>query len=70
MCLTIPRKVVSIKNKKAIIESGKEKNRVDAFIKVKPGDFVILNDNVIIRKLTKKEAEDFFALFPQKHGQK
>jgi len=59
MCINLPIKIVSIKNKKIIAELGNKKRQVsDSLIKVKEGDYVFLKNNFIIEKINKKEAEE------------
>jgi hydrogenase maturation factor len=60
MCLTIPKKVLSEKKDgRYIVEKNNgEKQEVKTIIKVKVGDFVITQSNIIIQKLSKKQAQE------------
>ena len=67
MCLAIPSKIVSIKDKKIIVdELGKEKKVSGSLIEAKAGDYVILQNNFIIRKIDKKAAEEILNLLQRK----
>ena len=63
MCFTIPSKIISIKDKKIIVnELGKRKETSGSLVKTEVGDYVILQNNFIIRKINKKEAEEIISL--------
>ena len=66
MCLTIPKKIISKKGENYIVEkNGGGKQEVKSIIKAKTGDYVLTQNNVIIQKLTKKQAEEINNLFNQ-----
>lgn len=57
MCLTIPYKIISNNKGHIIIANSQNKKEVKSpFIKIKKGDFVLSQNNIIISKLAKKEA--------------
>ena len=59
MCLTIPKKVLRKKGSGYIVEKNKgEEQEVKSIIKIKIGDFVITQSNVIIQKISKKQASE------------
>jgi len=63
MCLTIPKKVISIKNDVVVVETPeKNKTKLKSIIKVKKGDYVLSQQNVIIQKIGKKQAEELLGL--------
>ncbi len=63
MCLAIPVKITAIKNKKIIFEeAGQKKSASGSLIKAKTGDYVILQNNFIIRKIDKKVAKEIINL--------
>ena len=63
MCLAIPVKITVIKNKKIIFEeAGQEKPASGSLIKAKVGDYVILQNNFIIKKIDKKTAKEILSL--------
>lgn len=67
MCLAIPFKIISIKNKKIIIEkSGQKKEVKGSLIKTKIGDYVILQNNFIVKKINKKTAGEIINLIQNK----
>jgi len=66
MCLTIPKKVISKKGENYIVEKKNgEKQEVKSIISVKSGDFILTQNNIIIQKLTKKQAEEINNLLNQ-----
>lgn len=59
MCLAVPGKVVEIKGKKAIIDYSGEKREADcSLMKVKVGDYVIVNNKLIIQVISKEEYDN------------
>ncbi len=59
MCLGIPAKVLEVSEDRAIVDFGGVKREVNvAFVKVKPGDYVIVHAGFAIEKLKKHEAEE------------
>jgi len=41
---------------------GKQRKVMSSLIKIKPGDFVLVQNGVIIKKVPKKEAEEILRL--------
>lgn len=67
MCQTCPQKIKSVKGTHGILLDGREVNL--ALIKnPKAGDWVIVNANLAINKITKKDAEQVLKLLNQKHA--
>lgn len=67
MCLVFPVKIVTIKNRKIIVQKAGYKREVSGSLtRVKVGDCVILKDNFIIRKISKKEAKEIINLIQNK----
>lgn len=64
MCLTIPKKVVSVrKNSVGVLPYNSSKpQEVNSIIKIKKGDWVFTQNNIIINKITKKQAEEIINL--------
>jgi hydrogenase maturation factor len=64
MCLTIPKKVISISGNNAVVENPSgDKQKVKSVIKIKIGDNVLTQSNVIIQKISKKQAQEIISLF-------
>jgi hydrogenase assembly chaperone HypC/HupF len=63
MCLTVPYQVVSVKKGKIGLTFNKQRRTANSsLVKVKKGDYVLLQQGIIVKKLNKKEAQNFFAL--------
>lgn len=66
MCLTIPKKVLIKKGNNYVVEkSDGKKQEVKSIIKIKIGDYVVTQSNVIIQKLSKKQAQEINNLLNQ-----
>jgi len=64
MCLAFPGKIISLKNKKAIVDFGRVKKEINvSLIKAKLGDFVNVHAGFAIQKLIKKDAFAIFDLY-------
>jgi len=63
MCLTIPVKIISVQKGKVIVNFlGKKKIIEESLIRLKPNDYVIIQNNIIVKKINKKEAKDILKL--------
>lgn len=63
MCFAIPSKIISIADKKIIVdELGKKKKVKGSLVKTRVGDYVILQNNFIVRKVNKKSAKEIINL--------
>lgn len=57
MCLTIPAKIISLEKDKATVDFVGKKQKVDTrLVKVKIGDYVMISNGYVIKKVNKKEA--------------
>lgn len=66
MCYTIPGKVIELKDGKAKVDYNEEIREVDAsLIKVKVGDYVIVQAKFIIEKVPEEEAKEVIKLWDQ-----
>ncbi|HEX7586183.1 MAG TPA: HypC/HybG/HupF family hydrogenase formation chaperone [Patescibacteria group bacterium] len=66
MCLTIPKKVLRKKGNNYVVEkSDGKKQEVKSIIKINIGDYVVTQSNVIIQKLSKKQAQEINDLLNQ-----
>ncbi len=63
MCLAIPYKVIKVKRGEIGLEISGEKRMVqESLVKVKPGDFVLLQNGIIIKKVSKRVAQETLKL--------
>ena len=64
MCLTIPKKVLSVDGQKAIVEKwdGKENQEVATIVKVEKGDWVLTQNGIIIEKIEEEQAQEIINL--------
>ena len=66
MCLSIPIKILSIKRNKAIVDSGGKKGEVATQLMsgsgLKTGDYCLVSNGFIIKKISRKEAEEILNL--------
>jgi len=58
MCLAVPSKIIKIKGEWAIVKSGNHSHRANlALIKnAKIGDYVLVNNDMALNKVAKKDA--------------
>lgn len=71
MCLSIPVKILEIKNNKAIAEFMGEKKEfsMELVKNIKPDDYALISNGFIIKKISAKEAEEIFNIIkPAKSG--
>jgi len=63
MCLVIPTKVISIKGQKAIVNlTGRQQAVSTKLCLAKKGDYVVIQNNMIIQKMSPKQAQKILKL--------
>jgi len=63
MCLSIPAKIISLEKNQAIIDFNGKKQRVDTrLVKVEVGDYAIVSNGFLIKKVDKKEAKELLKI--------
>ncbi|MBS3119446.1 HypC/HybG/HupF family hydrogenase formation chaperone [Candidatus Woesearchaeota archaeon] len=66
MCYTIPGKVIEVRNNRAKVKYNEEIREADSsLVKVKPGDYVVVQAKFIISKVPEKEAKEVIRLWNQ-----
>jgi len=60
MCLAIPQKILSLKNKQAITKQGETLNI--SLVPVITGDWVFAQNGFVIKKISKKQAQSILNL--------
>ena len=67
MCLTIPKKVVEIRENSVIVENHDgDRQELKTIVKLTVGDFVLSQQNVVIEKMDKQEAEEILDIINRK----
>lgn len=67
MCLTIPKKVVEIKNNCVVIENPNgSRQELKSIVKLKIGDFCLSQQGIVIERISKKEAEEVLNILRRK----
>jgi len=56
MCIAIPGRVVEVTKGKAVIDYGEERKEAHSLIKVKVGDYVIVQMGRVVQKVKKEDA--------------
>lgn len=69
MCLTIPSKVVEIKEKKAIIESYDERKEIDirSIPEVKVNDWILYMSDIAVQRIKPEDAKEILSLLEHVH---
>lgn len=67
MCLTIPKKVISISDGDVVLENpnGTRQN-VKSIVKLSVGDYCLSQQGIIIQKIDKEEAEEIINIMMSK----
>jgi hydrogenase maturation factor len=70
MCLTIPKKVLSVNSKFIVGQSakGKKEKMIASLVKIKKGDWVLTQNGVIIKKITAVQKREINKLLRNKKG--
>lgn len=64
MCLAYPGKIIEIENDIAIVDYGKEQRKAKILnSKYKIGDYVIVQAQIVVQKLTEKQALDAIRVY-------
>lgn len=63
MCLAVPAKIISLEKDQAIVDFNGKKQKVDTrLIEIKAGDYAIVSNGFVIKKVNKKEAEELLTI--------
>jgi hydrogenase expression/formation protein HypC len=64
MCLSVPAKVLKIKNNKAIVDINDDKQEVgiDLVSEIKENDYCLINNGFVVKKISAEEAEEIFKI--------
>ena len=63
MCLTIPKKVISVSSAGAVLENPDGSRQTSqSLLELQEGEFVFTQGGVIVQKISAKEAEEILSL--------
>lgn len=66
MCLTVPAKVLEVRGKRAVVTSRGWTREVDAsHVKVRVGDYLLVQGSVAMMTIDRKEAEEILAAWDE-----
>jgi len=65
MCLTIPKQIISLKSNEVKLENNGAIETASTIISVKKGDWVLTQNDVIIKKIKAKEAKEILKIIEQ-----
>ena len=66
MCLAFPGKIVKIDGDSAIVDYGEEQREASLISKdVKVGDYVVVQNKLVLQKIPKEQAEESIKLWKQ-----
>lgn len=69
MCLTIPKKVVEIKENSVIVENyNGDRQELKSIVELAIGDFVLSQQNVVIEKMDKIQAVEILNILGGQGG--
>ncbi len=67
MCLALPYKIIKIGKKEIELDLLGQKRKVNqSLIKINTGDFVLLQNGIIIKKVSKKGAQETLKLISRR----
>jgi len=56
MCLAVPGKVISVSEKKAVIDYGSEQRKAKLAAEVRKGDYALVQQGFVVAKVEESEA--------------
>jgi len=67
MCLSVPVKVLKIKNNKAVVEiSGNNREvGIDLVPKIRENDYCLISNGFVVKKMSAQEAEEIFNIIKE-----
>jgi hydrogenase expression/formation protein HypC len=67
MCLSIPVKILEIKNKKAIVNLGGENKEfgIDLVPDIEKDDYCLISNGFIVKKILAEEAEEIIKIIKE-----
>jgi len=63
MCLIIPGKIISLRGNKAMVNFNGKREQVDTqLVRIKIGDYVMVSNGFVIKKINQKEAQEILKI--------
>ncbi len=64
MCLSVPVRVVKIKDKKAVVVLGNKEKEFETELTpdIKENDYCLINNGFVVKKISAEEAEEIFRI--------
>ena len=67
VCLTIPKKVIEIKENSVIVENHNgDRQEMKTIVELAIGDFVMSSQDIVIEKMDKQNAEEIFNIITER----
>lgn len=67
VCLTIPKKIIEIRDNSVIVETHNgDRQELKSMVELAIGDFVISQQNIVLEKIDKNEAQEIFNMINTK----
>jgi len=65
MCFAIPGKIIEVEGDYVVVNYGEDKREARTIIDVKIGDYVIISNKIVVKKIPEKEAVEAIKFFIQ-----
>jgi len=71
MCLSVPVKILEIKNNKAIVDLDSKSNELDISLvpDIKKGDYCLISNGFVVKKISQEEAKEIFNIINPAKGE-
>lgn len=65
MCMAIPGKIIEIRGNTAVVDYGREQIEAGLLEKFSVGDFVLVQNRIIVKKVSKQDAKKLLELIKE-----
>jgi hydrogenase expression/formation protein HypC len=68
MCLSIPVKILEIKNNKAVVDinGNNQEVGIDLVPEIRENDYCLVSNGFVVKKISAEEAEEIFKIIKEK----